>query len=541
MSILESTLSHLGTTILSLDIGHSTLKLAEIKRNPTNKFQLKKIVKKKLLARFDSFNREEKINVIKELIDHRENIEPDLIISSLSSEKANFRQLSIPFKDKNKIKKIIKYEVESYLPLNVDEIVIDYWITDESSEEKTDLIIAAVRKSDIEERIDILREAGIEPAYIYLDAVALSNSYDLLDIINKNQSTNAIIDVGAKKTLVIIISNNRLELVRAIPLAGDFITNRIVKDLQVNFEKAEYKKEKVNYDIIKDFSTDRLSACIFFSLNQLFKEIERTFFSYLANKKDTHIENIFITGGTTCLKGFNTSFQNYFNITVEPFSLDNYLENVLFQEPISEWLPFIPVVLGLAYPKNNDQAKQKNLRQEELSYRFPYKKYKNELVAASILFFSFLILISLNLHLRLFLTKKQVRHYDSEIQDIIKTNFPSIGKILPGKQVISQVKNAIKKNAELNKKFNTLIKKKNPTIQVLYDILSIIPENKIMLTQMDIRSDIIYLSGEAISFDAFNELKSKLKTIDYVEKVDGDGVNGNNKVQYNLSLSMDRK
>jgi type II secretory pathway component PulL len=103
------------------------------------------------------------------LLDPRE-LRHDLLVSCLSSASSHIRQMVLPLKKPAKIEKVIKYQMEPYVPYPVDDLVVDF-LLGRSGELVT---AAAVLKKTLSEHLQMLSAAGSEPQGVGVDDLALA-------------------------------------------------------------------------------------------------------------------------------------------------------------------------------------------------------------------------------------------------------------------------------------------------------------------------------------------------------------------------------
>lgn len=136
---------------------------------------------------------------------------------SLPPEKISYRNLSVPFGDRRKIRQILPFEIESILPFPVDELTIDFEKTGRS--DPTDIYVAAVRTSDMEAIEETLKKHGLVPQSIVPGALPAAVTFaafsgDLTDFI--------WLDADLSDITMIAVSSGRVHIVRTIRVgAGD--------------------------------------------------------------------------------------------------------------------------------------------------------------------------------------------------------------------------------------------------------------------------------------------------------------------------------
>lgn len=117
---------------------------------------------------------------IQQVTETLENIKQNLPVPhdstfvSIPSGMISFRNLETPFKDHQKIRKVLPFELEPTLPSPVDNLVIDFFLT--GHHEENHLVAASLNRDIFETYIDNLSKIGFDPSYVSPSGYATVNS-----------------------------------------------------------------------------------------------------------------------------------------------------------------------------------------------------------------------------------------------------------------------------------------------------------------------------------------------------------------------------
>ena len=453
--------SHLPTFSLShsslgLDIGTSSIKVARL---------LKTRKGVRLLNFWErEIPREEKgeagdeviARTIAELLSQIHPAPLQKIISSLPASSSVIKKLSLPFKGKRKIRQVIRYEMEPYLPFSLEEAIIDFYIIDDHLPDRTLVLAFALNKKAIKRHLKILDIAGIKPEIVDLDSTSLFNVYALKEA----KETVALINLGAEQTIVNIMSERRLFFTRSIMKAGDDISQALAERLGASFKEAEKLK--------REGLDEEKSKVIEPVLNEIKREIEYTFSSFLAHHPDKSIEKILLTGGNARLLGIVEYFQKSLNIEtalfnplfklplVKPFysrlkdlfipalkEISSNLDSVTLEKT----LPLLPPVMGIALRGMARTRASLNFIREEKPLIKRLAEARPFLRPATILLISILLLGLLDFYSHLYLKKRKGERLKEEIRIVFKNTFPEI-KIKKEEEVLAKMKDGLEKREE---------------------------------------------------------------------------------------------
>ncbi|MBL0732375.1 MAG: pilus assembly protein PilM [Desulfosarcina sp.] len=147
---------------------------------------LKKSFKKIIFAEHEIFPVEtgkpadESGKIYPELIQNfisKNNIKPDTIFLGLPRNTVLLKYIELPLAVKENLENTLTYEIEKYFPLAADDIYFDFQIIEtDNSNNKINLLVAAVKKNIVDTILETCRQAGIYFSGIEISSTALANS-----------------------------------------------------------------------------------------------------------------------------------------------------------------------------------------------------------------------------------------------------------------------------------------------------------------------------------------------------------------------------
>lgn len=163
----------------------------------------------------------------------------------------------------------------------------------------------------------------------------------------EENTTIALVDMGASVTNINIIKNGISQFTRDIFMGGNQITEEIQKQLSITYEEAEALKcgeqiAGINQDFLQDI-IERVSSTIT-------NEIQRSLDFYISSTYG-EITQVYLSGGGSKTSGFKDIFAKRINIPLEytnPFHAIAYDEKIFDAEYIKEISPFSAIGVGLA-------------------------------------------------------------------------------------------------------------------------------------------------------------------------------------------------
>ncbi|MCX7916321.1 MAG: pilus assembly protein PilM, partial [Verrucomicrobiae bacterium] len=231
--------------ILALDIGAATVKLAEFEASKTHALRLLSFNHADLgLDPEKEENRKPlTISTIRNLL-REKNIRTRRVIFSVSGQSVFTRFVKLPPVDESKVVQIIRYEAQQNVPFPIEEVIWDYQLVGSTQEGEIEVVLLAIKSDIIEELNDAVESAGLRTRMVDVAPMALYNAvrynYGELD------GCTMVVDIGARTTNLLFIERNRL-FSRAIPIAGNAITQNIASEFGISFLEAEQLKKQKGF------------------------------------------------------------------------------------------------------------------------------------------------------------------------------------------------------------------------------------------------------------------------------------------------------
>jgi Tfp pilus assembly PilM family ATPase len=137
------------------------------------------------------------------------------IVASLDSGDAVLRELTLPFKSDDQIKKTYRFELESLIHnYSIEDLVCDYFKVGET-DKGTTILAAAVPRKIVESRLAVLQKAGLDPAALDLDVTALFNAIAKVGAVDTDEPF-LIVYGTARYTKIILVEKRCPRSIRTI-------------------------------------------------------------------------------------------------------------------------------------------------------------------------------------------------------------------------------------------------------------------------------------------------------------------------------------
>ncbi len=320
---------------VGLDIGTQSIKCVKLKVNAGD-------------AELVSFDLEESqldpVEILKK-IKHAE--DADLVNISFCGSSTVIRYVNFLKMNKSELKQALKFEAQKHIPFSLNEVSLDAEILrSDLPENKMFVLIAAVKKELVQQRLKILEISALRPNIIDIDSLALVNAFNFnypKAEVPENKSV-CLLNIGSTISNVNIINNGIPCLSRDIHSGGSNFTKKLMDIFSIDFKEAEKLKISPEAD-----NANKVKAAVESVLTNLAAEI-RTSFDYYESQNTSNVVKIFLSGGAGKIPGLGEMLAGYLGIQVEfwdPFRKVTISDKVDTQK-LNQFAGQFNVAVGLA-------------------------------------------------------------------------------------------------------------------------------------------------------------------------------------------------
>src|SRR5687767_6580562 len=173
------------------------------------------------------------------------------VVSAVSGRFVFVRYISMPVMTDEELTNAAKYELGKYIPVEVDEVLHDSQKLEElppteGQEPEMRVLLVAAKRTFIDEHVAVVETAGLQPSIVDVDSFALGNAYELSGMVNPAAVAQgklvALVDIGASKTNINIMSDSVSYFTREFYKGGDDLTDAVSKKLSLEVKDAENLK-----------------------------------------------------------------------------------------------------------------------------------------------------------------------------------------------------------------------------------------------------------------------------------------------------------
>ena len=139
------------------------------------------------------------------------------VVAAVPGERLSSWVVGLPFSDASRIAQTVEFEVESFVPWDLDEVIFDYQALEGDTDE-TKVLTAMVPIDTVDEILESLRTVQVEPTLLGAEPAELAH------LLPDSGDSQAVVDIGATRTLICLVSGGRAAWFRTVDLGSDHIT-----------------------------------------------------------------------------------------------------------------------------------------------------------------------------------------------------------------------------------------------------------------------------------------------------------------------------
>jgi type IV pilus assembly protein PilM len=219
------------------------------------------------------------------------------------------REMSVANLPAKEMRQALPFQVKDALPLAVERSLLDFYPLEEPGNNPTVRgLLIAMPKDAVLAAVDASEKAGLHVDAVDLASFALLRAASRLDA-----QVEAIVDVGAEVTSVVVHADGEPLIVRTVPRGGSEITESMATRLGVPVHEAEALKCRFG---LRGDDNPATSDAALDAIRPLVSEL-RSSFTYLASgERQKQVTRVSLCGGSALMPGLAEHLQSQLNLRV---------------------------------------------------------------------------------------------------------------------------------------------------------------------------------------------------------------------------------
>jgi type II secretory pathway component PulL len=441
----------------------------------------------------------------------------DTCLVTIPEEHVFFRNVPMPFRDAKKIRQTLPFEMESMLPWPVEDLLIDFTMTD--SHPEGGVLAASVQKKFISDYLWALQSRGIDPAVLEVRGSPLASW-----VLNQAETPEHILvlEVGKRRHTLVLCLNKRISLIRSfsvvpVPPASSGPTDGKLSD----------RKDLPPEDIESFFRSLCTTAH-----NTVHAFVSRT-------ETGDRPERLFFTGEGAHAPVSADLLSRFMDMPAEPIDVSQD-KKVKMESMAEEWSPaLMNSALSLAL-RNAGKEGGFNLRRDEFGPEMRYLWIRKAIPKLAIFLFLILSFLAADMMIDTYSLKKEYNALNREIAAIFRQTLPQVARIVDPVQQLRVTVEEMKRSSA-----------SSPAAGPGYTILDLLQEISqriprsvhVEVHRMVVDPETVRISGRTDAFNEVDRIKNDLAAARLFGAVNITSANldrSGNKVQFEITIGRKR-
>lgn len=284
------------------------------------------------------------LKVIKQLIDEKKIKTKKAIFINNGTSIIN-REISIPKIYDEDLTTLVTFEIQKFLPINMNDYVIQYYDPCDSKEdtEKQNILSIIYPHKMAKQYYDLCKECKMIPVAldVSFNSIKKLMEYSMTEVMEKN--TIATIDIGYEDLYISIYEKGTLKFTRIVRKGCKQIDEYISEHSKVTVEEAEIMRNDIGINHEAEAECHGTYEVIIEHVEDWVSEINRIIQFYKNKNQGYGVEKIFIYGGGAMMTNMDKYLEDKLNLKVrklnelsritlpknqEDFKLSLYLDSI---------------------------------------------------------------------------------------------------------------------------------------------------------------------------------------------------------------------
>jgi len=277
-------------------------------------------------------------------------LKPRVLVTGVGGRDVIIKRIQMDRMEEGDAREVIRWEAEQYVPFDMENVQLDFEILDPmGSGLQMNVLLVAAKREVVDHKVNLLRDAGLQPTVVDVDAFALHNAFEY-NYPEAMQGTVALVNVGHEITNVNVLQDGSPVLTREIP----FGSRRLREDLRRMHNLSPDEADAVVEG--RSGRTQEFRKVLDEGSSELAVGIERAVAFLSINDADGRGGRLYLCGGAAGVPGLKEIVAEHLAIPVElanPLQRLHVKPEVASLFPIEELAPMLMLAVGLALRNSN--------------------------------------------------------------------------------------------------------------------------------------------------------------------------------------------
>jgi len=341
---------------LSIDIGSSTIKVIEIRgRGPQSRItNIATLPTPPAAIQNNMVYETVAVAEATRALTESHGMRARKVITAVPGPAVIIKRVTLPAQSPRELENTILFEAGNFIPEDLENVNLDYQITDYLDDGKRmEVLLVAAKKDIVASYTETVKGAGLLPVVIDVDYFALENMFET-NYEPASDRVIALVNIGARYSSINILKGGRSTFTGDVPVGGRDISEALMRDLNVSAEEAETLKAGGRSDTV---DAEQAAAVSTSAASAVIEEIHHALSFFWTAATDETIDAVYLSGGAARMPGLAQLLSERVQAPVEianPFARVNIDHGVDTPE-LRQAAPEFAVALGLAIRRPDDK------------------------------------------------------------------------------------------------------------------------------------------------------------------------------------------
>jgi type IV pilus assembly protein PilM len=279
------------------------------------------------------------------------------VVVGVANQKVVVRQVDLPWLPLDELRKSLAFQVADFVPMPLEQAILDFHpieeVTNEQGGRMLRVLLVAAHKDMVWGAVSAVQKAGLQPVMVDLTSFAVLRSLAQSSDVGLAAPAEALIDVGASVTNIVVHQGGVPRFVRVLLMGGGDMTDAVAERLGVPVDQAEAVKQSMGMPAQAGMAlADHPAARVLETNGSAFvEEVRGSLDYYLAAPGAAPLRRVVISGGGSQLKGLAERIAAATRLPVElgsPMQSLKIGRTGLSPEQLQFVQPLVTVPVGLA-------------------------------------------------------------------------------------------------------------------------------------------------------------------------------------------------
>jgi type IV pilus assembly protein PilM len=278
------------------------------------------------------------------------------VVVGVANQRVVVRQVDLPWIPAAELRRSLAFQVADAIPIPVEQAILDFHPleerTGEGGERLLRVLLVAASRETVAQTMAAVTGAGLTPTMVDLTSFAVLRALVTPDALGLTQEAEALVDVGASVTNILVHQEGVPRFVRILLMGGSDVTEAVAQRMGVPVEQAESVKQQLG------LPPDPLTAgahpasrILEAAATQWIEEVRGSLDYHLAQPGAVRLHRLVLSGGGGQLVGLAARLANATRLPVHyaaPMSRLSVGKTGLTPKQLRYVEPLVAVPVGLA-------------------------------------------------------------------------------------------------------------------------------------------------------------------------------------------------